>query len=227
METNETQSPAPEPISESGDLQNVLSSARAEWKQWLGTVAVVLIVVIGVFLYRARMQSNEEQASRMLGEARSGQALHAITLQYPKTSAAQLAQISIAKIQYDAGDYVASLSTYNDFLTRNPGHLMAPAAELGKIQCQEAMGQTADALVAFKAFAEKNPDHYLEPLAIFGEARCLQRLSRLDEARAVYEDFLVAHPNSPWQGEVEESLRDLAREKRKMPAVAASGTTAP
>lgn len=221
METNEPQTATPEQEPQSGDLQNVLSSARAEWKQWLGTIAVALVVIIGIFLYRTRQQSNEEEASRMLGEARSGQALQAITTQYPKTAAARMASISIAKMQYDAGDYVGALSTYNDFLSRNPGHLMALTAELGKIHCQEAMGQTADALVAFKAFAEKNPAHYLTPQAVFGRARCLQQLARLDDARAVYEDFLIANPDSPWKGEVEEALRELAREKRKAPAASA------
>jgi len=226
METTETQAPAPQQA-ESNDLQTILASARSEWKQWLGTIAVALVIVAGIFLYRARAQSNEEQASRMLGEARSGQALQAILTQYPKTAAAKLALVGIAKMQYDSGDYVAALSTYTDFLTRHPDHLLAKTAELGKIHCQEAMGQTADALVAFTAFAEKNPGHYLAPQSLFGRARCLQRLARLDEARAVYEDFLVAHPESPWKGEVEEALRDLEREKRKLPAAAIVASPAP
>lgn len=229
METTEPQTPASQPSGEqaaSGDLKQLLETARAEWKPWLGTAAVALVLAAGIFLYKARSQSNEEQASRMLGEARSGQALQSLMSQYPRTAAARLALLQFAKMQYDAGDYVAALSSYTDFISRNPSHLMVPAAEMGKIHCQEAMGQTADALNAYSAFANSKPDHYLAPMALFGKARCLQRLDHFDDARAIYEDFLVAHPDTPWKGEIEESLRDIAREKRKADAAAAKPTVA-
>lgn len=205
---------APTEQPEQTDLQKLMASARTEWKNWIGTAAIAMVLVTAIFLYRARSQSNEEQASRMLGEARSGQSLQAIMAQYPRTAAAKLALLQFAKMQFDSGDYVASLSSYSDFLARNPDHLLAPVAELGRIHCNEACGQTADALAAFKAFAEKKPDHYLAPQALFGKARCLQRLSRFAEARAVYENFLAAHPKTPWKNEIDEALRQLAREER-------------
>lgn len=216
METTETQAanPAPQPP-ELNDLEKLLLTARTEWKHWLGTAAIAIVLITGIFLYRARSESNEENAGRMLGEARSTQALQSIMSQYSRTTAAKLALLQMAKIQYDAGDYVAALSSYTDFLSRNPTHLMASVAELGRIHCNEAMGQTADALVAFTAFAAKNPDHYLAPQALFGKARCLQQLARLPEARAVYEDFLAAHPKTPWKNDIEQALRQLDRESRK------------
>lgn len=215
METIEPTTPSsaqqqPEP----NELEALLATARAEWKNWLGTAAIAVVLITGIFLYRARSESNEEQASRMLGEARSAQAFQAIMSQYSRTAAAKLALLQMAKIQYDSGDYVAALSSYTDFLTRNPTHLMVPVAEMGRIHCNEAMGQTADALVAFTAFAANNPDSYLAPQALFGKARCLQQLGRLAEARAVYEDFLAAHPKTAWKNEIAQALRQLERENR-------------
>lgn len=216
METTPVQqnneSPATTDLS---DLKSLMTTAQSEWKQWIGIALISIVLILGIFLYRARSQSNEELASRMLGEARSGQAVQAVMAQYPRTSAASLALLQIAKIQYDSGEFVSALSSYTDFIARNPDHLMTPVAELGKIHCSEAMGQTADALTAFSAFASQHPEHYLAPQALFGKARCLQRLNRFAEARAVYEDFLAAHPNNPWERDVRESLRHLDKESRK------------
>jgi TolA-binding protein len=202
------------------DLQKLLTKAQSEWKHWIGTFIIALVLVLGISLYRTRTQSNEEQASRMLGEARSGQAIQAIIAQYPRTASATLALLQMAKIQYDSGDYVAALSSYTDFINRNPKHMMTVVAELGKIHCSEAMGQTADALSAFTAFAKQHPDHYLAPQALFGKARCLQRLDRYAEARAVYEDFIAAHPDSAWKKDIDEALRQLERDGRKASPVA-------
>lgn len=206
---------------ELNELQTLVTKAQSEWKHWIGTAAIAVVMILGFFLYRDRVRSNEEQASRMLGEARSGQAIQAIIAQYPRTASATLAMLQMAKIQYDSGDYVAALSSYTDFINRNPKHMMTAVAELGKIHCSEAMGQTADALSAFTAFATQYPDHYLAPQALFGKARCLQRLERLAEARAVYEEFLAAHPDSAWKKDIDEALRQLDRDGRKASSVAA------
>jgi hypothetical protein len=43
-------------------------------------------------------------------------------------------------------------------------------------------------------------------------------MQKYSEARAVYEDFLVANPKSPWKNDVEEALRQLERDSRKVTA---------
>lgn len=203
--------PAGQPV----DLQGLRQLLGDRWQGWLGTTALAVVIVLAVMFYRGNKASREETANRMLGEARNAQALMAIRTQYPGTSAAKLALLQIAKTQYDAGDFVMAMSSYGDFLTHYAKHPMVPMAELGKIHCTEAMGQTAEALAAYKAFAARHQESYLTPLAIFGQARCLQQLRRYDEARATYEDFLTASPQTPWKGEVEDALKQIARESRK------------
>jgi len=191
------------------------TSTLAQWKSWLTSAGIAVVIVLGVSFYRHHLAANEEQASRMLGEVKNLQSLQSIVTQFPNTAAAKLARLEMAKAQFDTGDFVTATSTYADFVTRYPKHPMVATAELGKIQCMEAMGQTAEAMAAFAAFATSHPGHYLTPLAKFGQARCLEQLKRFDEAKAVYEDFLAAHPKSAWAAEVEQALTQLSREMRK------------
>jgi TolA-binding protein len=192
-----------------------LASSNEDLKSWIISAGIAAIVVLSVILYRAHNTTNEETASRMLGEAQNGQALQAILTQYPGTSAAKLALLQLAKAQYDSGDFVAAQSSYQGFISKYPSHSMVTMAELGSIHCTEGLGNTEAALTAFGQFATKNPQHFLTPMAVFGKARCLQDLKRYAEARATYEDFLAANPKSPWIYDVKESLRQIESESRR------------
>ena len=193
-------------------------SLYAEWKSTIFTLTITAIVVLSVVLYRATKEGNEAKASRMLGEARTLQALQAIQTQYPSTSAARLSALQSAKARYDQGDFAGAQTAYREFLSQNPSHPMAGIAELGVIECTEGMGEFEKALTAYTAFATKNPGHFLAAPATFGKARCLQELKRYPEARAIYEDYLAANPKSYWRNDVDEALKQLDRESRK-PAV--------
>jgi len=192
-----------------------LTNTAHELKNWLITAGLAAVIVLAIFLYRSNRDANEEKASRMLGEARNVQALQAIISQYPSTSAARLSILQMAKAQYDNNDFTAAQATYKEFLSKYPDHPMAGIAELGLIHCTEGSGQTDQALAAFTAFATRNKDHFLAPVALFGKARCLEALKRHKEAKAVYEDFLVSHPKSEWQGDIDEALKQLDRAVRK------------
>jgi outer membrane protein assembly factor BamD (BamD/ComL family) len=206
VETPPVEAPATEAVPEIEQLP---------WKEWLIKGGVVAIVVLAVVLYKAHRQSGNEQASRMLGEARNVQALQAIITQYPSSPAARLALLQTAKAHYDAGDFMAASSMYGDFVKKYPKHPMVDIAEMGKIQCMEAMGKLPEALTAYSAFAMTRTNSFLAPVAVFGKARCLEQSGRRDEARTLYEDFLAANPKSQWKQEVEENLRQIERDARK------------
>ncbi len=197
------------------ELGATLASSNEDWKSWIITAGIAAIVVLSVILYRSHNATNEETASRMLGEARNGQALQSILTQYPSTSAAKLALLQLAKAQFDSGDFVAAQSSYQNFISKYPTHTMKAIAELGTIHCTEGLGNTEAALTAFGEFATKNPQHFLAPIAVFGKARCLQDLKRYADARTTYEDFLAANPKSPWLNDVKESLRQIESESRR------------
>ncbi|MEI8351500.1 MAG: tetratricopeptide repeat protein [bacterium] len=195
-------------------LDTLTDSAR-EIRSWIITVAIAAVIVLAIFLYRGNRESNENKASRMLGEARNVQALQAVINQYPSTAAARLSLLQAAKAQYDNGDYVTAQATYREFLAKNPGHPMASIAELGLVHCTEGMGQAEQALAAYVDFYGKHKEGFLAPVALFGKARCLKSLKRYGDSKATYEDFLVSHPKSEWQGYVEEALKQLERDSRK------------
>lgn len=192
-------------------LDTLTDSAR-ELRSWLITVAIAAVIVLAIFLYRGNREANERKASRMMGEARNVQALQAVINQYPATSAARLSLLQAAKAQFDSGDFVTAQATYREFLAKNPGHPMASIAELGIVHCTEGMGQAEQALAAYTDFHGKHKESFLAPVALFGKARCLKTLKRHKDSKATYEDFLVSHPNSEWQGYVEESLKQLDRD---------------
>lgn len=194
---------------------DVLTDSARELRSWIITVAIAAVIVLAIFLYRGNRESNENKASRMLGEARNVQALQAVINQYPSTAAARLSLLQAAKAQYDNGDYVTAQATYREFLAKNPGHPMASIAELGMVHCTEGMGQAEQALAAYVDFYGKHKESFLAPVALFGKARCLKSLKRYGDSKATYEDFLVSHPKSEWQSYVEEALKQLERDSRK------------
>lgn len=192
-----------------------VETPTSEWKSWVISAGIAAVILLVIVVYRTHKASSSETASRMLGEARNIEALKAVVNQYPRTPAAQVASLLVAKSQYDGGDYGTASASYNDFLTRHPKHTLAPVAELGKLHCLEAMGQTTEALNGYTTFSTKHPTHYLAPLALFGKARCLEQAGRIDEAKIVYEDFLASHPKSEWKDDVEEYLKQIERKTRK------------
>lgn len=203
---------------ESAGTNSLPDSVKEQWKGFAIKSGLAVVVVLGVFLYRTHRQSSEDQASRMLGEARNVQALQAIMTQYPGTPAARLALLQTAKALYDSGDYAAASASYTDFTTKHPKHPMVAVAHLGKIACMEAMGKIPEALAAYSAFLNEQSGSFLIPSALFGKARCLEQMQKYDEARAVYEDFLTANPKSLWKNDVEENLRQLDRDSRRSAA---------
>lgn len=214
MENREETTPGQDPAEPTG-LKALPDSVKEEWKSLALKAGLAVIIVLGVFLYRNHKQTRDDQASRMLGEARNVPALQAIITQYPGTPAARLALLQTAKALYDSGDYMGASASYAKFATQYPKHSMVTVAQLGKIACAEAMGQIPEALAAYSTFLKEQPDTFLTPSALFGKARCLEQMQKPAEARAVYEDFLTANPKSLWKNEVEENLRQLDRDSRR------------
>jgi outer membrane protein assembly factor BamD (BamD/ComL family) len=214
MENPEQTAPEQTPVEPTG-LNALPDSVKEQWKSLAIKAGLAVVVVLSVFLYREHKQSNEAQASRMLGEARNVPALQAIITQYPGSPAARLALLQTAKALYDSGDYMAAAAAYAEFGTKYPKHPMVAVAHLGKIACTEATGQFPEALAAYSTFLKEQPDSFLTPSALFGKARCLEQMQKPGEARAVYEDFLTANPKSMWKSDVEENLRQLDRNSRR------------
>jgi predicted negative regulator of RcsB-dependent stress response len=184
---------------------------------------IALAVVLGVTLFRRYAATTRQQASSLLHSVTSVQDLDNLVSRYGSTPAAPLAELKLAKTYFDAGNYEAAASRYDEFSKNHPDHPMALVAVLGRIHCTEAMGQTDQALAAFSSFLEQHPKHFLSAQALFGKGRCLETLGKTADARTLYEDALAAEPDGPWAPRLEEQIASVKRRMSRLTNTAAAG----
>ncbi len=184
----------------------------------LTTVLVIAVAAVALWTVVQRRSHQTVEAQQLLASARSSSQFEDIVERFPRSEAAPLAKLSLAKIHFDMGHYRDAMDTYDAFLDKWEEHPLASTAVLGKLFSLEALGapeQIEEAEAGFRAFAENNPGHYLYPQARLGEARCKQHLGMLEEARSIYQNFLATHPDNPWEMQIEERLMDLERKIRR------------
>jgi tetratricopeptide (TPR) repeat protein len=188
------------------DLEQLKASLRKHGTTIAVAVGVLAVVVVGSNLYRKHRATRLERAGALLGTARSAEDLQSLLATYPKSPAAALAMLKLAKSHYDEARYDEAMAAYEQFQRDFPDHELEAGAVLGKAHCLEAKQQYKDALEAFSSFVGEHPEHFLTAQAIFGKGRCLELLDRDDEARTLYEDFIAANPDSEWLPLAEELL---------------------
>lgn len=225
--------PQPVPVShnplkdhalEAKEVPEVLDFLRDNGTAMLIGLSLAVVAFLGWSVYRTYRSSQERTASNLLFNSRAAEQFQQVIDQYPKTSAAPLAHLTLASIYYDESQFEMAQHVFAQFLQKFPGHEMVAAAQLGNVQCQEALNQLEEAADGYARFAQEHPGHYLAPNAIFGRARCLEQLGRLDEAKAAYEDFIVAHPEDRWSARAESAIGFIEKElraRRQAPAGAA------
>lgn len=201
-----------------------LARLKELWREYgqsvLLGVGLAVAFLVGFAVYRTYRQNSILKAAQALARAGSVEQLQQVVSQYPSTPSAPLAMLTMAARQFDQGQYEMAQYTYAQFLERYPDHLMKEAAELGRAQCLEAMGDGSRALEAFEAFIASRPLHFLVPLARLGRGRVLVQEGRLEEARTAYEEFLVQHPDSGWAPVAENALDYVKRRIRAATAFA-------
>jgi len=208
---NVTEAPAAEGHQE---IRQILDLVREQGQPVLIGIAVAVAIFLGYGAYRNYKHSSELKASQLMLSARSPEQLQQVVSEYPSSSVAPVALLTLAGQYFDAGQYDMAQFTYGQFDQKYPNHPMKAVTELGKAQCLEAAGQAEQALAAFSAFTNAHPDHFMAPMALFGKARCLTQLGRFAEAKAVYEDFMAAHPKSGWTPVADTALLFVDKERR-------------
>lgn len=215
---------------EAKEVPEVLDFLRDNGTAMAIGLAIAVVGFLGWSVFRTYRSSQERTASNVLFNSRTPEQFQQVIDQYPKTTAAPLAHLTLASLYYDEGQYEMAQHLYAQFLMKFPEHDMLAAAQLGNIQCQEALNQLEEAADGYARFAQEHPGHYLEPNAIFGRARCLEQLGRLEEAKAVYEDYIVAHPQDRWTARAESALGFIEKEMRARslpPSAATPAAAAP
>ncbi len=225
-------SDAPKPISHNPlndpalvrqEVPEVMDFLKENGMSILIGVGLAVAVFVGISSYRNYRQSQEITASSQLFNSQAPEQLQQVVEQFPKTSAAPLAQLALAGGYYDQGQFEMAQNAFGAFLQKFPTHSQAIVAELGGAQCLEALGSYEEAVAGYDKFIAAHKGRYLEAAAVFGKGRCLEQLGKRTEARALYEDLLLADPKGRWAGRAEYALQYVDKEIR----LAAKGGTAP
>lgn len=156
---------------------------------WLLAAAVVVAGYYGVKNY---MAARRAAASEALVNAYTAEELEEAVTKFGGSDAGGALKLRLAKKYYDAGRYQEAFDQYTALSGDKAPDGFADIPEVGKAQCQEALGSYAEALAAYEAFAEANPSSYLALTAKLGSARvlalsgdrekALQRLAEIKES---------------------------------------------
>lgn len=156
---------------------------------WLLAAALVVAGYYGVKNY---MAARRAAASEALVNAYTAEELEEAVSKFGGSDAGGALKLRLAKKYFDAGRYQEALDQYAALSGDKAPDGFADVPEVGKAQCQEALGNYADALAAYEAFAEANPNSYLALTAKLGAARAialsgdrekaLQRLAGIKES---------------------------------------------
>lgn len=186
-----------------------------EYATPIGTgVILALIAYFGYTFWNVKQENTAQQAAELYAQADSPEALSLLIEDYPASSVAPAARLSLASQQFHNGEYETAMASYQNFLDNHPEHLLAPAAKLGQAYCLEALGRVEESLTQYIAFTADFEAHYMKPMAVFGHARSLEQLGRFDEAKSIYEGFITNNPNSDWVIHAESALRFLNMQQR-------------
>ena len=156
---------------------------------WLLAAALVVAGYYGVKNY---MAARRAAASEALVNAYTAEELEEAVTKFGGSDAGGALKLRLAKKYFDAGRYQEALDQYTALSGDKAPDGFADIQEVGKAQCQEALGSYAEALAAYEAFAEANPSSYLALTAKLGSARvlalsgdrekALQRLAEIKES---------------------------------------------
>jgi predicted negative regulator of RcsB-dependent stress response len=216
---------AAEPVEAAPETTDLVAMLKEYGKTAGIAVAVAALAYVGFSYYRSRRDRDAADAAALLERARTPEQLEAVVRQYGGTASGPVASLALAAEHFHAGRYDQAAAEYDRFLKAHADHPFRAAAELNRIQCDEAAGRTAEAMARFEAFAAAHPAHVLQPLALLGKGRCLEALGRLDDARTVYEDFMAANPESGWVPQAEAALTFVRQRLRAQKT--GTPTTAP
>ena len=223
-----SQNPLTDPALERAEVPEVLDFLKENGMSILIGVGLAAVIFVGFSAFRNYKKTQETTASSMLFNSQGAEQFQQVVDQYPNTTVAPLAQLTLAGEYFDQGQFEMAQSAFAAFAQKYPEHNLRLAADLGQVQCLEALGRLEEAVAGYDAFIAANQGRYLEAVARFGKGRCLEQLDRLPEARAVYEDILLADPKGRWAGRAEYALQyveKLARAKER--GISPEATPAP
>ncbi len=180
-------------------------------------VAVVVVLAIGAIgagAYWWHQQRQEEEASRLLGNAfaktrgeepgaagnpgEAAKLFQEVVKQYPKTGSAEEALIALGNLQYSEGKTDDALASFSQYLTAFPRGRFILEAGLGKAYAQEAKGDFQGAAQTLSQILNKNKEDPLAGEAYMSLARVYEEMKKPDDAMRVYGEVVERYPQTRW-----------------------------
>ena len=172
---------------------------RANGTQWLVTIAVAVLIAVGVSMFQRNRASQAAKASEQLLAQPAIDTLEKTVADFGSTPSGVAAKLKLAKAYYDAGQYDKALTTYEAFIKENGAFPFADVARVGRSYALCGLNRTEEAIAGFRAFRQQNPGHYLTQQTLLGEASCLAMQGKKDAAKALLQDLRAANRETPWE----------------------------
>jgi predicted negative regulator of RcsB-dependent stress response len=191
--------PDPIPSSVPEDLIPAWLWFKENGTQWLVTIAVAILLAVGVSVFLRNRAGQAAKASEQLLAQPTVETLEKTVADYGSTPAGAAAQLKLAKAYCDSGRYAEALSKYDEFIKAHASYPFADVARVGRGFALCGLNQTDEAIAVFRSFREKNPGHYLAQQATFGEAACLALQGKKDAAKNLLQELRAANRETPWE----------------------------
>lgn len=157
------------------------------------------------------LRSTEDPSSKGYQEAMDE--FERIQREYPKTEAAQLAQLRLGQGFLELKQYDRAVELYRKFLEGNPGERLYRLFALQNLgYAYEGQGDYQRALDSFQGLVNMG-ESFLQPWAYINSGRCYEKLGKKEEALQNYRIFLEKYPDSIMAFMVKNRLSRLGAEK--------------
>lgn len=113
---------------------------------------------------------------------------------YPRAPSVHQALFYQAETEYRLNEFSKCIATFQQFLTQNPEHDLAPIARFHRGKALAATGQNQEAAFAFKQLIERSPRSSYAASAYLEWAKVLEKDNDVDGQIRIYEKFIADFP---------------------------------
>jgi tetratricopeptide (TPR) repeat protein len=190
------------------ETQLFLEKYRA---QFLGVLAVLLLALIGVAVFRYTAANRAIAAAGLLSAAKSVPDYQQIIDRYPQTKAAADAYLLMAGRQRNEKKFAEANVSLHSFIDRFPKDEMVTTAWMGIAANLESLGKNDEARGLYRKLAAEYAQSFVAPLALLSQAHLLKEAGKTEEARRACETVMTQYRDSLLAGEASRQLRSMRK----------------
>jgi len=205
------------------------------YRLWIGLGVLVLILVfaVGYFLHlrtaNVAMEASwalyetshiEDASEKIVG-------IQKVAADYPATPAGRFAGYLTANTLYEDGKYEEAIKAFEQFLKKNPNHLLAPSAMEAIGFSKESLGRWDEAIKTYQELIRTRTESPAAARANYRIGLCYEKLGQNDKAVEAYGIITELLPDSLWAQYASERLSALGPAVPALPDVATLKTLMP